>query len=414
MTVENVGSRFHFDLSARFSRSIERSFASNFSSNQVQQNTNQTDFRTRENAFSILDKALSDNLSKKLDSEINQRDLSPARAIAKNVLSFVRQELREARSNGASEEQLQGLLGQAREGIEKGFADARDVLQSRLDSDSRLERQIERAFNRIQRGLERIDNRFTPNVESSPVSQNSQLQEQAAATNIRSQDLNQTQLVEYTKTRDVQRSRSFELSIQTKEGDTVSFNVERFFNKQVKKEASFDGNALVVNIDKAIERGASVSYQVNGDINEQEQGAIDALIKKVDRIADKFYDGNLAGAFKKASRVGIDSEQLANFSLNLQSSKTVEVSKVYQQVQGVPVSGQLTSPLGSIGSFINDVADTANDDRIKNTIADPVPVTTELFKQIASRDERFAQLVLEQSVEVIDSIADLAEQQLAA
>lgn len=413
MTVENIGSRFHFDLSARFSRTVERSVSNNFTANQVQQNINQTDFRSRESAFNILGRTLSDNLNRSVDADSNPRELSPARAIAKNVLSFVRQELREARRDGASEEQLQGVLDQAREGIEQGFAQARDVLQSRLDSDSRLERQIERAFNRIQRGLERIDNRFTPNVET-PVAQNNGPQEQAAVTRPISQDLNQAQLVEFIKTRDVQRSRSFDLSIQTQEGDTVSLNIERFFNKQVKKEASFDGEALVVNIDKSVERGASVSYQVSGDINEQEQEAIDALIKNVDRIADKFFDGNLSGAFRKASRVGIDSEQLANFSLNLQSSRTVEVSKIYQQVQGVPASVEQPSPVESIGGFIGDVADTANDDRVKNAIADPVPVTTELFRQIATRDERFAQLVLEQNVDVIDGIASLAEEQLAA
>ena len=56
---------------------------------------------------------------------------------------------------------------------------------------------------------------------------------------------------------------------------------------------------------------------------------------------------------------------------------------------------------------------TVNDDVVTDVVSDPVPVATELFKQIAIRDERASQLVFEQSVEVIDDIAGLAEQQLA-
>ena len=50
---------------------------------------------------------------------------------------------------------------------------------------------------------------------------------------------------------------------------------------------------------------------------------------------------------------------------------------------------------------------------VRDVISAPVPAATELFKQIAIRDERASQLVFEQSVEVIDDIAGLAEQQLA-
>lgn len=44
------------------------------------------------------------------------------------------------------------------------------------------------------------------------------------------------------------------------------------------------------------------------DINTDEQAAIDALIKKADRLPAKFHNGNVAAAFQKATRIGIDSE----------------------------------------------------------------------------------------------------------
>ena len=212
----------------------------------------------------------------------------------------------------------------------------------------------------------------------------------------------------------MQRSSSFDLSIKTQEGDTVTLSIDKFFNKQVSKEAVINNEGFTVNIDRQVERGKEVSYQVSGDINEQEQAAIDALIKKVDRLADKFYSGNVVGAFQKATRIGIDSDQLANFSLNLQSSKVVEVTKTYREVQGVSASEQLPSPVEAVGGFVGDLNEAASDDVVTNALADTVPTATELFKQIAIRDERFSQLSLVQSVEVIDEIAEVAKDQLIA
>ena len=426
MTIESGGfsNKFHFDLSVRHSRSVEREFSNNGQQiDLTNRASNQGQYYSRSNAVNLLERTLSDGLGKKVDLETSRRDVSPARSIAKNVLSFVRQELREARNNGASEQELKGLLNQAREGIEQGFASAKDVLQGRFGSESRLENQIERAFNKIQHGLERLDNRFAPNIETSTegnVQSGGPVQGGEVVANENSDiatqsnpPVTQAGQIEFTKTRQVQRSSSFELSIKTQEGDTVNLNIQQFLNKQVSKEATFNEDSFSVNIDRQVERGREISYQVNGDINEQEQAAIDSLIKKVDQLADKFYSNNFAGAFQKATRIGIDADQLANFSLNLQSSKTVEVTKTYREVQGIPASQQLPSPVESVGEFVGGIAEAVDDEAITDVVSNPVPVATELFKQIAIRDERYAQLVLEQSVEVIDDIAGLAEQQLA-
>ncbi|MFK8028175.1 MAG: DUF5610 domain-containing protein [Gammaproteobacteria bacterium] len=416
MTIENSGlsNRFHFDLTANFSRAVTRETSSNIQSGQPRNTSiasNNDSFYSRTSSVNLLEKALSDGLGKKVELQANNHQ-SPVKTIAKNVLSFVRQELREARNGGASEQELQGLLNQARDGIEQGFASAKETLQGRFDSEPRLERQIERAFNRIQRGLERIDNRFTPNLESDNT-QNDTENNLVNSTSGSSPSPVQSTQIEFSKTRNVQASKSFDLSIETQEGDTVNINIEKFFNKQVSKEATFNDDGFTVNIDRQVQRGKEISYQVNGDINEQEQAAIDKLIKNVDRLADKFYSGNFAGAFQKATRIGIDADQLANFSLNLQSARTVEVTKTYREVQGIAEASSTPSPVEAIGEFVGEVSQIANDDAIADVIAEPVPVATDLFKQIAIRDERSAQLVFEQSVEVIDDFAELIEEQLS-
>ena len=420
MTFESnaLSNRFHFDLSASYSRNVEREYSSNFQREPAERPGyySEAGFYRRADSVNVLERSLNDSLGKRIDLDNSQGNISTARAIAKNVLSFVRNELREARASGAGEEELQNIINQAREGIEQGFNSAREALQGRLGDESRLDRQIERAYNKIQRGLERLDNQFTPNVETTPTEETPKQSPVVAEGEETAPPIAPavtTSRIEFTKTIEVLRSRSFDLSIETQEGDTVTFSIEQFYSKQASKEFVKDENGFSVSVDRQTARGEEISYKVNGDINEQEQAAIDALIKKVDRLADKFYSGNIAGAFRKATRVGIDTEQLTSFSLNLQSSKSVEITKTYKEIQGVPVAQQLPAPVEQVGEFVGEVNDAVSAEPVASTISDPVPVATELFKQIAIRDERYAQLLLEQNVQVIDDIADTAQEQLA-
>ena len=419
MTIENgiLGGRFHFDLSARFSRSVEREYSSFSPAKTSDPYINQDSFYSRANSINVLEKALSEGLGKRIDIEINGKDYSQARTIASNVIDFVRQELREARSNGASEEELQSIISQAQQGIEQGFASAREALQTRLENNPQLERQIERAFDKIQRGLQRLDNRFAPNVEVSSAGDNSEAEivlNDEGNNQVSQQESSSLgiQQVEFSKTKSIQQSSSFDLSIKTQEGDTVTLSIEKFYNKEFSKQALINEEGFTVNVDRQIEKGKQISYQVNGDINEKEQAAIDSLIKKIDRLADKFYSGNLAGAFQKATKVGIDSEQLASFSVNLQSSKIVEVTRTYKEVQGVEVLEPQESLIPSLGALIHQIDQAARDEQVAKIIAEPVPVATELFKQIAIRDERFSQLSLIQNINPIQEITEIAKAQL--
>ena len=420
MTFESnsLSNRFHFDLNARSTPYNAKEYAGNFQRPSAEPAGNYTKagFYRSAQSINVVERALSDALGKRIETEPSRNESSFARTIAKNVLTAVRNELREARATGAGEQTLQSIVDQARAGIERGFESAREALQGRLANEPRLDRQVERVYNKIQRGLDRLDNRFTPNSASAPaattpspvVTEGEQTALPAApvspATNSR---------IEYTKSIEVLRSRSFDLSIETQEGDTVTFSIEQFYNKQASKELVKDEKGFRVNVERQSTRGEQISYQVNGDINQQEQAAIDALIKKVDRLADNFYSGNVAAAFRKATRVGIDADQLASFSLNLQSSKSVEITKTYKEVQGVPVAQQLPSPVEQVGDFVGQVNEAVIAAPVAATISDPVPVTTELFKQIAIRDERFAQLLLEKNVQIIDDLAATAQQQLA-
>lgn len=414
MTIQttNLSRVFNIDLRSTNILTQTSSIASAYST-KVHNESLAGDAYTTSKSFAILERTLNANLSKPVDASFNTQGESPVREIAKNILTAVRQELREARSNGAGEQELQDIINQAYEGVKKGFSEAKDVLQGRFENEPRLERQIDRAFNRVLRGLERIDNRFTPSVESFENKKNNlsgQLVEKKTspvyADFLIQQANDQPKQVEFSKIRNVEKLRSFELSIQTQEGDTINVNVQKSLSKQVTKQAELSEEGFSATYSKEVQRDKQVSYEVAGNISDAEQTAINALLKKVNRLADKFFDGNVINAFKKATRIGIDSEQLANFSLNVQSTRTVEVTKTYREVQGISPTQQTQSPVETLGEFVGGVAEIVSQPEVSDVVADAVPVTTELFKQVAIRDERYAQLAIEQNVEVVDQAID--------
>ena len=122
---------------------------------------------------------------------------------------------------------------------------AKEVLQGRFETEPRLERQLERTFDKIQRGLERIDNRFTPNVAGTIANQDGLVTQLGKTLSPSDSDANtvnaaegntqsvpvqspaQTTQIEFSKTIDIQVSKSFNLSIKTQEGDTVNLSIEK-------------------------------------------------------------------------------------------------------------------------------------------------------------------------------------------
>jgi hypothetical protein len=66
-----------------------------------------------------------------------------------------------------------------------------------------------------------------------------------------------------------------------------------------------------------------MKIEVDGDLNEDELKAIGDLLGKVDDIATKFFSGDVQAAFSAAGAVGVDSDQIAAYRMNLTYSRKV-------------------------------------------------------------------------------------------
>ena len=82
--------------------------------------------------------------------------------VAERVLGFIEQRLQREAADGADQEKLQGLLQQAREGIEQGFAEARKILDGLGVLQGKIATDIDETYARLQDGLQGLQARTLP------------------------------------------------------------------------------------------------------------------------------------------------------------------------------------------------------------------------------------------------------------
>ena len=121
---------------------------------------------------------------------------------------------------------------------------------------------------------------------------------------------------------------SLVLELTTSEGDSVRLD---FSQLDVLERSSFKG----VTEDGGRTRSRSseesserlVNMSVDGELNAEEKASIDAVLKEVIGVANKFFNNDLSAAVSKLESMEFDMATLADFSLKMSMSRSVEYSK---------------------------------------------------------------------------------------
>ncbi|HHH35860.1 MAG TPA: hypothetical protein ENK48_03410 [Gammaproteobacteria bacterium] len=230
---------------------------------------------------------------------------TPAPA-AGQVLDRVGQTLAEAGQRGAGPAELRDLLQQAREGVGRGVAEARQALVSMGVGDGSLMDQVDQAQEALEQGLAALEARYVST--SGTVPSSLAVEMEAAST------------------------RSLALEVTTREGDvvTLSLSSTRAFHQSATLTADGSGGAL--SLQGTVYQSQSLSLTVDGQLNREEMSAIQDLMKRVDRLADRFFEGDVQEAFATVMETGLDSESLLSFSLDMEMTRMRQVSSAYQAV----------------------------------------------------------------------------------
>ena len=245
------------------------------------------------------------------------------KAVAKNVLGFVTGRIRQAQAEGGDDEKLQNMLEQAKKGIEQGFGEARKELSGMGMLSEDLGKGIDKSYAMIQEGLAKFEQElFGPTADATQVSASVAVMQASAAT--RNQG---------------------SLELTTKEGDRVVLQFDdaqqwrmqqgtaQLNRKALGAYAEVGGggqtagagrsDSLMVSSSEFLySHTASFSFSVQGDLNPNELKAISSLVQQMGSLSDRFFSGDLQGAFDMAQQFQLDDTQLASMSLDLKQQQT--------------------------------------------------------------------------------------------
>lgn len=293
--------------------------------------------------------------------------------VADRVLGFIDQRLRSEKADGADSEKLKGLLDQARAGIQKGFDDARKILDGLGVLGGKVADDIDDTFERIQSGLDQLQKTYDPPAQASQP----------------------TGAVAGYSERFKAQSETFDLEVKTRDGDQLRMSIAQASASWSRSSlaAASDGKTSLIaasNQSWSLQIGAW-QIEVEGELDDGEKAALSDLLGQVQDISSKFYSGDLAGAFDRAMALDMDGGQLASMSMRLTQTKVAQATDAYGAV--AQQGGQAASAVnGNLRDYANSLlgALRSADELVENG-RDSLE---ELLKGGFALDERFAPVQL--------------------
>ncbi|MBX9753282.1 MAG: DUF5610 domain-containing protein [Pseudomonadaceae bacterium] len=293
-------------------------------------------------------------------------DYSPAK-VAERILGFVGGNIAREAADGADSEQLQKHLQEFRKGVEKGFADARKILDGLGVLNGQVAANIDDTYQRIQDGLGELDQRYAAPVSSAGSTAVAAYSERFAA-----------------------QAQTFELDITTRDGDKLHIAVAQasasYSQNSVAAASNGSGSAVQVSSQSSSLQIAGLQISVEGELDDEERASLTKLFGQVQELSDKFYAGDLQGAFDQALKLELDGSQLASLSLHLTQTSIRQATDAYSAV-----AEQGGQPASAVNNALIDYAKGLLEAlRSSNEASDNARGTLEqLLKGASALDERF-------------------------
>ena len=253
--------------------------------------------------------------------------------VAGTVLSFIQLRLEQEAAAGADPERLANLMEQARSGIEKGYGEAREQIEALGLMNPKLASEIDDGFNRIQNGLDKLAERFlgkpAPAGGAEAVSRSGMQVESASRG-------------------------AFRFEVTTADGDKVSILMEESSYSAVQSRSTSSESGESNSLTAVNASAGRYSFSVEGDLDSGEREAIAGLLEQAQGVAGQFFRGDVQGAFESARGLNLGGEELASFSLNLSSSRTVSTT-AYESTSGQPSLACQLRPLAGLAQDVREL-----------------------------------------------------------
>jgi len=132
-------------------------------------------------------------------------------------------------------------------------------------------------------------------------------------------------------------SRSFNFSLTTQDGDTVSIRAAYDNVAILNGQTANYGDASGSEVSGSFRAASGFYLDIRGELDEDEYKALEELLGQVKQVSELFFSGDLEAAFQYATEMGFDESEIAEFSLRLRYQVNVVAEETYQQIAPPPV-----------------------------------------------------------------------------
>lgn len=354
------------------------------SSSRLSQVNNQSTERAAADAQNTLANRLADRLGLEPGALAGKRDDYTPEKVADRVIGFIEQRLQSEAAAGADPAKLESLLAQAREGVEKGFAEARKILDGMGALKGKVADDIDDTYTRIQDGFADLGKRFSTPAPTTGTSAVAAYRERFSAT-----------------------AETFDMSITTRDGDRLRISVAQasanWSQTSVAAASNGNGSAVVASSQSGSIQIAGWQVSVEGELDDEERAALEHLFGQVQDLSDKFYAGDMAGAFDRAMSLDMDGEQLASMSLSLTQTRVRQATDAYASVaeQGGQAASAVNTSLAEYAQGLLDALRSADE-----VSTDGKGTLLDMLKGGFSLDERFDESLLEKAGQLNSRLLD--------
>ena len=316
--------------------------------------------------LSALDEALKED-GIRLDRQADPADFTPQQ-VADRILGYIDTALSQYAADDPRRAQL---LEKAREGVQQGFEEAGGVLDGLGVLQGGLADTLAETHGLIQSGLDRLS-----------AGEPAVVPEAGNETALPATAVQQVALggIGYST------SQVTSLVIDTVDGDRITIDISKQASISQVGLLAQSGDTQVQGFSSSRNASVTFSFNVQGELNEDEQKAVESLLKRIDKVSDSFFDGNVQKAFASASSLDFNGEQLAGFALDMRSTESYRAVAAYQQTAtaaGAPAAAGSVQGAAGFGADIRGLFDEA---AAGTRFAEPARDVARLFG--AMTDER--------------------------
>lgn len=307
---------------------------------------------------------------------LNPDDFTPGK-VSQRITDFVETGLASARSRGASEADIQSLREAALRGVEKGFSEAREILTGLDLLNGRIAEDVDRTERLTLEALDALPRTTEP---------------KAPATTL--------QVAER-----YQEARSLDLALTTRDGDQVRIRFRQQEEQRIQAGAMTQGEASAAWLDVSRYQATGYRFSVEGELDEGERQAIQALVQDVTGLAGEFFNGDIQAAFAQVDDLRFDGGELAEMRLDMTRTEQYSLASRYEQTRQLETP---QAPGQRLGQYLETLAERF--DRPELQFLEQARASAgRLLQALSEQDARFRESAAERQMDLRERMERLLQ-----